>query len=56
VSTAARRKLAALQCHRTQLGTALDRLRGDAAAKLLGIEHFHRAPIASARDAFIERL
>jgi LmbE family N-acetylglucosaminyl deacetylase len=56
VTATARRKLAALQCHRTQIGTAFDRLCGDTAARLLGTEHFHRAPIASARDAFIERL
>ena len=55
VTATARRKLAALQCHRTQMGSALDRL-GDTAVRLLGIEHFHRAPIASARDPFIERL
>ena len=56
VTGAARRKLAALQCHRTQIGAAFDHLHADAAARLLGVEHFHRAPIASARDAFIERL
>jgi LmbE family N-acetylglucosaminyl deacetylase len=56
VTASARRKLAALQCHRTQVGTAFDRLRSESAARLLGIEHFHRAPIASARDPFIERL
>jgi LmbE family N-acetylglucosaminyl deacetylase len=57
VSTAANRKLAAIKCHQTQVAHgALDRLRDDAAARLLGIEHFHRSTIASTRDAFIERL
>jgi LmbE family N-acetylglucosaminyl deacetylase len=57
VSAVATRKLAALRCHRTQLAhEALERLPDDAAARLLGIEHFHRAEIASGRDAFIERL
>jgi LmbE family N-acetylglucosaminyl deacetylase len=57
VSAAAPRKLAALRCHRTQLEhEALERLPDETAARVLGIEHFHRAEIASARDAFIERL
>jgi len=57
VSAAARRKLAALRCHRTQLAhEALERLSEEAAAQLLGIEHFHRAEIVSRRDPFIERL
>jgi LmbE family N-acetylglucosaminyl deacetylase len=57
VSDAAIRKLTALKCHQTQVAHgAFARLRDDAAARLLGIEHFHRSPIASNRDAFIERL
>lgn len=57
VSASARRKLAALKCHRTQLAyEGLERLPDDAAARLLGTEHFHRAAIESSRDAFIERL
>jgi len=57
VTASAGRKLAALQCHRTQIaGSAFDRLSLDAAPRLLGVEHFHRAPIASVRDPFIERL
>jgi N-acetyl-1-D-myo-inositol-2-amino-2-deoxy-alpha-D-glucopyranoside deacetylase len=56
VAAAAGRKLAALSCHRTQVGDAFIRVPGETAARLLGTEHFHRAPIASARDAFIERL
>jgi LmbE family N-acetylglucosaminyl deacetylase len=57
VSDAAIRKLTALKCHQTQVAHgAFARLRDDAAARLLGIEHFHRSPIASSRDAFIERL
>lgn len=57
VSAAATRKLAALKCHRTELSAdALERLPDEAAARLLGTEHFHRAAINSSRDAFIERL
>jgi LmbE family N-acetylglucosaminyl deacetylase len=57
VTGCADRKLAALKCHQTQIvHGAWERLRADAAARLLGIEHFHRSAIASRRDAFIERL
>jgi hypothetical protein len=34
----------------------LGRIRDEDAPRLLGIEHFHRAPLASAADPFIERL
>ncbi len=51
------RKLTALKCHRSQIGSGvLGRIRDEDAARLLGIEHFHRAPITSGADAFIERL
>jgi N-acetyl-1-D-myo-inositol-2-amino-2-deoxy-alpha-D-glucopyranoside deacetylase len=51
------RKLTALKCHRSQIGTGvLGRIRDGDAPRLLGVEHFHRAPVASTADAFIERL
>jgi len=57
VSTCAGKKLAALKCHRTQVANGIfDTLSEAAAARLLGVEHFHRAPITSVRDAFIERV
>lgn len=57
VSDSANRKLAAIKCHRTQVARgAFERLRDEAAARLLGVEHFHRSTIASTRDAFLERL
>jgi len=58
VGAAAVRKLAALKCHRTQLapGGAIGRLSEQDAPRLLGIEHFHRAPVGAPGEAFIERL
>ena len=57
VATCAARKLAALRCHRSQVAAGvLTRIPEADAPRLLGIEHFHRAPVASAADAFIERL
>lgn len=53
---AAVRKLAALKCHRTQIDGVIAHLSDRDAPRLLGIEHFHRAPVGSAGDAFIERL
>ena len=55
-SKAAVRKLAALKCHRTQIDGVIAHLSEADAARLLGVEHFHRAPIGSARDPFIEHL
>jgi len=53
----ARRKLAALRCHRTQVaGGPLERIDEADAAALLGVEHYRRAEIGSTADAFIERL
>ncbi len=53
----ARRKLAALRCHRTQVaGGPLERIDEADAAGLLGIEHYRRADVGSDADAFIERL
>jgi LmbE family N-acetylglucosaminyl deacetylase len=57
VSACAARKLAALKCHHSQVAHgAFSRVRAEQAARLLGVEHFHRAAIPSSRDAFIERL
>jgi LmbE family N-acetylglucosaminyl deacetylase len=57
VSAFAARKLAAIKCHRSQLaGSALALVEERDAARLLGVEHFRRADVASAADAFIERL
>lgn len=51
ISTVAARKLAAVQCHRTQTtGGALARLTGTDAARLLGVEHFHRPPGSRVRS------
>jgi N-acetyl-1-D-myo-inositol-2-amino-2-deoxy-alpha-D-glucopyranoside deacetylase len=51
----AARKLAAIQCHRTQLAEdALSLVAASDAAHLLGTEQFHRADVGSREDAFIE--
>ena len=53
----AARKLAALQCHRTQVaGGPFDQLSAAEAETLLGVEHYRRADVGSAATAFIERL
>ena len=53
----AARKIAALRCHRSQLGEgALTVISDTDAARLLRIEHLRRAPIESNRPAFIEQL
>jgi len=50
------RKLAALQCHRTQFeGSALEYVSAQDAAALLGTEHYRRAEVGSRDDVFIER-
>lgn len=52
----AARKLAAIKCHRTQLGdSALNLVAERDAPRLLGTEHFRRADVGSAAAAFIER-
>lgn len=52
----AARKLAALKCHRTQLArSALACILERDATRLIGTEHFQRAGIGGAGDAFIER-
>jgi len=55
VSAFAARKLAALRRHQTQLAGGPVALMTDAdAARLFGTEHFHRAPVGSDGQAFIE--
>lgn len=51
------RKLAALRCHRTQMGSAhpFDRLDQADARRWLGVEHFHRAPDPTG-EPVLERL
>jgi N-acetyl-1-D-myo-inositol-2-amino-2-deoxy-alpha-D-glucopyranoside deacetylase len=52
----ARQKLAALQCHRTQVaGGPFDHLTAAEAETLLGVEHYRRATIGSQAPAFVER-
>jgi LmbE family N-acetylglucosaminyl deacetylase len=52
----ARRKLAAIRCHRSQLiDDALTFVEESDAARLLGVEHYRRADVGSREEAFIER-
>ena len=52
------RKLAAILCHRTQMveGHPFAQLCDDDARRLLGVEHFHRANIATTAEPVLERL
>lgn len=52
------RKLAAIECHRSQVGRADPFAQVDAAhaRRLLGIEYFHRANIPTTGDALLESL
>ena len=52
------RKLAALRCHRTQMGThnPLAHIDETVARRCLGIEQFRRAPIDTSGDSVLERL
>ena len=53
------RKLAALRCHRTQMGAnnPIAWIDEDEARRLLGVEHFRRAPLdAATPDSLLERL
>ena len=55
-SAFATRKLAAIKCHRTQLGaSALALVDEQDAPRLFGTEHYRRAEVGSRGDAFIER-
>jgi LmbE family N-acetylglucosaminyl deacetylase len=52
------RKLAALSCHRTQMGPShpLARLDAEQARQLLGHEHFRRAPTESRWESILEQM
>jgi LmbE family N-acetylglucosaminyl deacetylase len=52
------RKLAALRCHRTQMGSnnPIAWIDDNEARHWLGVEQFRRAPIAAAGDPMLERL
>ena len=52
------RKLAALRCHRTQIGAAspFTWIDDDDARRLLGVEHFRRAPLPSSGEDVLEAL
>ena len=52
------RKLAALSCHRTQMGPShpFARIDDDQARRLLGLEHFRRAPTESRWESIIEQM
>ena len=51
------RKLAAIRCHRSQLrDDALDFVDDHDAARLLGVEHYRRAPVGFTGATFIDRL
>ena len=52
------RKMAALGCHRTQMGpnNPFARIDEGQARRLLGLEHFRRAPTESRWESIIERL
>jgi N-acetyl-1-D-myo-inositol-2-amino-2-deoxy-alpha-D-glucopyranoside deacetylase len=53
----ARRKLAALRCHRTQVaGGPFDHLDPAEAETVLGVEHYRRAEVGSQAPVFVERL
>jgi LmbE family N-acetylglucosaminyl deacetylase len=52
------RKLAALQCHRTQIGpdNPFRHITEDQARRLLGVEQFRRSPLEAGWDSIIEQL
>lgn len=52
------RKLAAIRCHRTQMGSGhpFDQIDEATARKWLGVEYFHRAPEDKAEAPVLERL
>lgn len=57
VGAFAGRKLAALRCHHTQFeGSALEQIDERDAARLLGTEHYRRAPVGSRGHVFVEAL
>ena len=53
----ASRKLDALRCHRTQVeGGPFDRIAAADAERLVGTEHYRRAPVRTGRPSFVARL
>jgi LmbE family N-acetylglucosaminyl deacetylase len=52
------RKLAALRCHRTQIGpnNPLQHISEPQARRLLGVEQFRRAPLDAGWTSIIEQL
>jgi LmbE family N-acetylglucosaminyl deacetylase len=52
------RKLAALRCHRTQVGpdNPFRHITADQARRLLGVEQFRRSPLEAGWDSIIEQL
>jgi LmbE family N-acetylglucosaminyl deacetylase len=52
------RKLAALRCHRTQMGASnpFARIDETVARRCLGVEQFRRAPIKTSHDSVLEQL
>jgi LmbE family N-acetylglucosaminyl deacetylase len=52
------RKLAALRCHRTQIGpnNPLQHLTEEQARRLLGVEQFRRSPLDAGWTSIIEQL
>ena len=52
------RKLAAIRCHRTQMGSGhpFDQMDAAEARRWLGVEHFHRAPGDAVAAPVLERL
>lgn len=58
VRSVAARKLAALRCHRTQMGSRnpVAWIDDDQARRWLGVEQFRRAPLDTSGDAVLERL
>jgi len=57
VGLCAVKKLAALKCHQTQVAAGvLQHVTEADAPRLLGVEHFHRAPVGSAAVSFLDAL
>jgi LmbE family N-acetylglucosaminyl deacetylase len=57
VKPLAARKLAALQCHASQVaGGAFESLRGEDAADFLGVEQYRRAPVGNQDETWLDRL
>ncbi len=52
------RKLAALRCHRTQIGpnNPFQHITGDQARRLLGVEYFRRSPLDAGWSSVLEQL